>query len=141
MKRIMCWVIVAGLVASSYATDARVLTMGRHDNFFMDDISIFRNPANINYYPNMLLGSLGVYKPDHIDTTPAGIVSDAFLLMKHASEILVICRNNYTRKDIFSEVINNLQTNNFANYDVVFNDLDLKRSQYGAYNSYYHKEK
>ena len=75
-----------------------------------------------------------------LDTTPAGIVADAFLMMKHASQILVVCRNNYTRKDIFSEVINNLQTNKFANYDVVFNDLDLKRSQYGAYNSYYHKE-
>ena len=60
--------------------------------------------------------------------------------MKHASQILVVCRNNYTRKDVFIEVINNLQSNKFANYDVVFNDLDLKRSQIGAYNSYYHKE-
>lgn len=30
----------------------------------MDDVSIFRNPANINYYPNMLMGSLGVYNAD-----------------------------------------------------------------------------
>ncbi len=69
MKRIMCGVIVAGFVVSSFATDARVLTMGRHDNFFMDDVSIFRNPANINYYPNMLMGSPGVYNPDSIDNT------------------------------------------------------------------------
>jgi capsular exopolysaccharide synthesis family protein len=75
-----------------------------------------------------------------LDTTPAGIVADAFLLMKHATHILLVCRNNYTRKDIFSEVINYLQSNKFTNYDIVFNDLDLKRSQYGAYNSYYHKE-
>jgi capsular exopolysaccharide synthesis family protein len=75
-----------------------------------------------------------------LDTTPAGIVADAFQMMKHASQILVVCRNNYTRKDVFIEVINNLQSNKFANYDVVFNDLDLKRSQIGAYNSYYHKE-
>jgi capsular exopolysaccharide synthesis family protein len=75
-----------------------------------------------------------------LDTTPAGIVSDAFLMMKHASQILVVCRNNYTRKDVFLEVINNLHTNKFTNFDIVFNDLDLKRSQYGAYNSYYHKE-
>jgi capsular exopolysaccharide synthesis family protein len=75
-----------------------------------------------------------------LDTTPAGIVADAFQMMKHASEILVVCRNNYTRKDVLSEVINNLQANKFKNYDVVFNDLDLKRSQIGAYNSYYHKE-
>lgn len=69
MKQIMYWVFAAGFFASSFATDARVLTMGRHDNFFMDDVSIFRNPANINYYPNMLMGSLGVFLPDTIDTT------------------------------------------------------------------------
>jgi capsular exopolysaccharide synthesis family protein len=76
-----------------------------------------------------------------IDTTPAGVVADATLIMKHATQILLVCRNNFTRKDIFSEVINNLKINNFNNYDIVLNDLDLKRSQYGAYNSYYIKEK
>ena len=64
MKRVIFWVMAAGFCASSFATDTRVLTMGRHDDFFMDDVSIFRNPANINYYPNMLLGSLGVYNAD-----------------------------------------------------------------------------
>jgi hypothetical protein len=59
--------MVAGFFVSCFATDARVLTMGRHDDFFMDDVSIFRNPANINYYPNMLMGSLGVYNT--ADTT------------------------------------------------------------------------
>lgn len=75
-----------------------------------------------------------------LDTTPAGIVADAFLLMKHANQILVVSRNDYTRKDVLSEVVNNLKTNKFTNYDVVFNDLDLKRSQYGAYNTYYQKD-
>jgi hypothetical protein len=64
MKKIACWVILAGWFVGSYATDARVFTMGGHDNFFMDDYSIFRNPANINYYPNMLIGSPGVLTTD-----------------------------------------------------------------------------
>ncbi|HUI93459.1 MAG TPA: hypothetical protein VLX68_14525 [Chitinivibrionales bacterium] len=68
MKKFMCAVLLAGFFVSSYATDARVLTMGGNDNFFMDDVSIFRNPANINYYPNMIIGSLGVYLPDSTDT-------------------------------------------------------------------------
>jgi len=55
MKKIAFVVLCAGWFFSSNATDARVLTMGGNDNFFMDDISIYRNPANINYYPNMLL--------------------------------------------------------------------------------------
>ncbi len=68
MKQVIGWVIAAGFLTSCFATDARVLTMGRHDDFFMDDISIFRNPANINYYPNMLMGSYGTFLPDSTDT-------------------------------------------------------------------------
>jgi hypothetical protein len=69
MKRILGWILATGFIASCFATDARVLTMGRHDDFFMDDISIFRNPANLNYYPNMLMGSMGVFKQDASDTS------------------------------------------------------------------------
>ncbi len=67
MRKIATLLLAAGSLASIWATDARVLTMGRTDNFFMDDISIYKNPANINVYPNMLLGSMGVYR--NIDTT------------------------------------------------------------------------
>lgn len=82
----------------------------------------------------------GKYEYIILDTTPAGVVADASLMMKHASQIFVVCRNNYTRKDLFSEVINNLNANKFTNYDVIFNDLDLKKSQYAVYTSYYHKD-
>ncbi len=71
MKKIACLVLLAGWFVGSYATDARVYTMGGHDNFFMDDFSIFKNPANINYYPNMLLGSPGVFNTDPSDTSQA----------------------------------------------------------------------
>jgi hypothetical protein len=64
MKKISAILLIAGWLVSIYATDARVLTMGGNDNFFMDDMSIYRNPANINYYPNMLIGSLGLFLPD-----------------------------------------------------------------------------
>jgi hypothetical protein len=69
MKRVISWVMAAGFIASCFATDARILTMGRHDDFFMDDYSIFRNPANINYYPNMLMGSMGVFLQKNGDTS------------------------------------------------------------------------
>ncbi len=64
-------VALAGFLCASYATDSRVLTMGGNDNFFMDDISIYKNPANLNVYPNMLFGDLGRYviDPDLDDTT------------------------------------------------------------------------
>jgi hypothetical protein len=62
--RFLSGMVLAGWVCSAFATDPRVLTMGRSDDFFMDDISIYRNPANVNVYPNMLLGELGIYKYD-----------------------------------------------------------------------------
>jgi tyrosine-protein kinase Etk/Wzc len=74
-----------------------------------------------------------------IDTTPAGLVADAVLMMKYANLNLLICRNNYTRKDVFKDVLNMLSTNRIENYDVVFNDLNLKKSRYGHFNKYYQK--
>jgi len=49
---------VAG-TSLSYATYSRVESMGKHDTYFMDDISVWTNPANINIYPNYLMGDLG----------------------------------------------------------------------------------
>jgi hypothetical protein len=64
MRKVLIAVFVAGFFFALFGTDSRVLTMGRYDAFFMDDISIFRNPANVSIYPNMLMGSLGIYKED-----------------------------------------------------------------------------
>lgn len=74
-----------------------------------------------------------------IDTTPAGLVADAALMMKYANINLVICRNNFTRKDVFKDVLNMLSTNKIENFDVIFNDLNIKESRYGRYNNYYKK--
>jgi hypothetical protein len=69
MNKVVVGILIAGCCVSSFATDARVITMGRHDNFFMDEISIFKNPANINIYPNMVYGSYGEYQPTAADDT------------------------------------------------------------------------
>jgi capsular exopolysaccharide synthesis family protein len=72
-----------------------------------------------------------------IDSTPAGLVADATLMIKYADYILLVCRNDYTRKDVFTDVLNLFRTNNITDYDIVFNDLDLKKSRYGRYDNYY----
>jgi hypothetical protein len=64
MRKGAILILTTGCICSIFALDARVTTMGRTDNFFMDEVSIFRNPANIGKYPNMLMGDLGIYKQD-----------------------------------------------------------------------------
>jgi len=53
----------------SWATYSRVESMGKRADFFMDDISIFDNPANMNIFPNFLIGELGTYKQGPGDTS------------------------------------------------------------------------
>jgi capsular exopolysaccharide synthesis family protein len=75
-----------------------------------------------------------------IDTTPVGLVADASLLIKYASHILLIIRNNYTRKDIFANIMDNFTSKQINNFDVVFNDLSLDKSPYKRYSNYYIKK-
>ena len=51
-------------VGSAFATFARVESMGKNTTYIMDDVSIFDNPANINLYPNYLIGGFGTYLED-----------------------------------------------------------------------------
>lgn len=83
----------------------------------------------------------GEYDYIIMDSTPAGLVADATLMIKYASHILLVTRRQYTRKDVFTDVLNLFSTNNVENFDIVYNDLNLKDSRYGRYDSYYKKER
>ncbi|OWV00679.1 hypothetical protein [Fibrobacter sp. UWR2] len=48
-------------VGSAFATFARIESMGKNTTYIMDDVSIFDNAANINLYPNYLIGEFGPY--------------------------------------------------------------------------------
>ncbi|GHV13658.1 hypothetical protein AGMMS49938_08550 [Fibrobacterales bacterium] len=67
--RFLVAVLLLGSVAA-FATNARVESMGKNTTFIMDDISIFDNPANINLYPNFLIGELGNYASVPSDSLP-----------------------------------------------------------------------
>jgi hypothetical protein len=67
MKKVLAIVLAAGFAVGSYATDARVVVMGRHSAFYRDEVSVFKNPADISLYPNMLYGSFGVMSENPIN--------------------------------------------------------------------------
>jgi len=60
--------IAVGVVGMgvAHATYARIESMGKNSTFVMDDISIFDNPANINIYPNYLIGEFGPYQNNNL---------------------------------------------------------------------------
>ena len=103
---------------------------------------VIPNPSELmesGVLDNLINYLKSIYDYVIIDTTPVGIVSDAILMMKYASKVLMVIRNNYTRKDIFANVISNLKTNKLNNYDIIYNDLNLHKSSYRHYSNYYIK--
>jgi succinoglycan biosynthesis transport protein ExoP len=75
-----------------------------------------------------------------IDTSPVGLVADSAQLIRYASQILLITRTNYTRKDILANVVKNLNINKISNYDTILNCLSLNTSPYRHYTNYYLKK-
>jgi len=72
-----------------------------------------------------------------IDTAPIGIVADTMTLMKYASQILIVTRNNATQKDILESALNSLASSKIDNYEIVLNGMNLKDSHYSKYLNYY----
>ena len=72
-----------------------------------------------------------------IDTTPAGLVADASLVMKYACLFCWSAETIIHEKMFLMMCLICLSINKFENFDVVFNDLNIKKSRYGRYNDYY----
>ena len=78
-----------------------------------------------------------------LDTPPVGLVTDAFLLVKHATTNLFVVRHDYTGKRTFQTLIRSLGQKNIQNVNILVNDIRLKNKgyeyQYGyRYNTKYY---
>lgn len=74
-----------------------------------------------------------------IDSSPLGLVSDASQLIKYASHVSIVARNKFTRKSTFKTAMETLERYSVSDFDIVFNDIDIKKSPYAGYSKYYTK--
>lgn len=71
-----------------------------------------------------------------IDTPPIALVTDAFLLMKHADVTIFVVRQNYTHKKIFENLIRDLEDRKL-NISILINDMKPQKGYgYGYGYSY-----
>jgi len=112
--------------------------------FFIPSGPIIPNPSELidSGVLDELISSLkSKFEYIIIDTPPIGLVADSIQLMKYATLILLITRNNFTEKEILVNALTSLESKKISNYEVVLNDLDLEKSPYSGYKNYYLKEK
>jgi capsular exopolysaccharide synthesis family protein len=79
-----------------------------------------------------LLSALrGIYDIIILDTTPLAQVSDAYLLVEHSELKIIVTRQNFTLKKVFSMIMKDLQLKKVGNVCVVLNDNRDYLDQYG----------
>lgn len=66
-----------------------------------------------------------------LDTTPLAQVTDAYLLIDQADLKIVVARQNFTFRKVFSMIMNDLKDKNISNVCIVLNDNRSYRNQYG----------
>lgn len=75
---------------------------------------------------------------DHviIDTSPVGLVADAYALMHKVDANLFLVRSEKTNKMFFKSVLQQIYADKFEHLYVVLNDVDEKKNSYSYYHEY-----
>ena len=75
---------------------------------------------------------------DHIivDTSPIGLVADAYAIMKLVDATMFLVRSEKTHKIFFKNIVQQLKADQKSNIYVVLNDVDEKKAGYSNYHEY-----
>ncbi len=71
-----------------------------------------------------------------IDTSPVGLVADAYAIMEYADVKLFILRSGETNKYFCRNILNQLHEDNMSNMYLLLNDLPVDGGSYYSYRSY-----
>lgn len=77
------------------------------------------------------------------DTSPIGLVTDAYAIIEYVDIILYAVRCEQTNKSFYKKTMAQLEANNVHKVGLIFNDVNLKKLEYSryydGYGSYGHK--
>ncbi|MBP5318852.1 MAG: polysaccharide biosynthesis tyrosine autokinase [Paludibacteraceae bacterium] len=137
--------IAADRGLSSYLVGAAELdeVIRQHDKYRFDILPVGAIPPN----PGELLKGDRMQsliqelqqRYDYIifDTSPIGLVADAYSVMKQADVILYVVRCAKTNKNMLKNTLTQLESNHIRQIQLVFNDVNLKKLEYSHYYSGY----
>jgi tyrosine-protein kinase Etk/Wzc len=74
-----------------------------------------------------------------IDSAPAGIIAETFVLMKYSDINIFVVRMDKTIREAFVNTSKAFENNKFTNVSILLNDINIKREsyKYGYDNKYY----
>jgi tyrosine-protein kinase Etk/Wzc len=72
-----------------------------------------------------------------LDTPPVGLVSEAFLLMRHADLKIIVARQAVTSKKALSVLMRELEVKQIKNIVWLLNDVSVQNTMYAKNNEYF----
>jgi len=66
-----------------------------------------------------------------LDTPPMGIVTDGYLLARHADSLVFLTRQDYTVKEVFIHTIRQMNDEGIKNIGILINDINVKKGILG----------
>lgn len=67
------------------------------------------------------------------DTSPIGLVTDAYAIIESVDIILYAVRAEQTNKSFYKKAMSQLEANNVKKVGLIFNDVNLKKLEYSRY--------
>jgi tyrosine-protein kinase Etk/Wzc len=92
------------------------------------------NPAELlekQIMTDLLIKLKKTYKYIIIDTPPIGLVTDGQILMNKSDINLLMVRQDYTTKQMVTNINEIIQKNNIKNLNIILNDVKSYNSKYG----------
>jgi capsular exopolysaccharide synthesis family protein len=66
-----------------------------------------------------------------IDSPPIALVSDALLLLRYATIKIIVVRQNFTPKNLFASIMNDLEKRDIKSLSIIINDEKVGMDGYG----------
>ncbi len=98
------------------------------------------NPGEVirsNKLKEMIETLKGMYDYIIVDTSPLGLVADAYSLIPLMDVNLFIVRNEKTNKTFFKRITEQIKSDNLQNVYIVLNDVDIEANKYTSYGRKY----
>ncbi|MBO4370476.1 MAG: polysaccharide biosynthesis tyrosine autokinase [Paludibacteraceae bacterium] len=135
--------LTVGLGLSSYLAGTADLDEVIHhkDKYKFDILPVGAIPPNPGELikSDRMLGLIEVLKERYdyivIDTSPIGLVADAYSIINQVDIVLFVSRCAKTNKSMLKNTLNQLASNNIEKLQLVFNDVNLKKLEYSHYYS------
>jgi capsular exopolysaccharide synthesis family protein len=117
----------------------------RHESSVIKGLDIYpsgktpSNPADLllsERLPGIIAELRKQYQHIIIDTAPAGLVTDAFILGRHCDVVVYVVRHNHTLKKHLENMNDIYKLGKFSNLCIVFNDIRTG-GKYGFGYEYY----